>query len=103
MIRIIPIELYPVAIVQDRYGGGYSGGMWLAVVDCTEAIAGRSRIDWVLNEGPSGGDGDAAEFWCDPPSWIAAASNPDAALLAVLAKNGYEDPSTLMRSPFPMI
>jgi len=47
-------HLYPVTIVEDRYGGTYSGARWLAfLVSASEEIP----------EGAFGGDVPTAAFW----------------------------------------
>lgn len=85
------IDLYPVVIVEDRYGGAYSGGRWLAVASadtvCAEADTLIDRAAFVLDEGPSGADGDAMMFWADPPAWIAVGATPDEALNALHKAN----------------
>ena len=77
------LDKFPVAIVEDRYGGGYSGGRWLAVA-CADALhPGMTRIDFVLgrfSDGPGGDDGAAMGFWFDPPDWIAVGDTPQEAL-----------------------
>ena len=61
----------PITITQDRYGGGYSGGAWLAwpflIEDCT-------IVPWEAD----GGDGDAKQFW---QTWhpVGRGATPDAA------------------------
>jgi hypothetical protein len=79
------LRQYPVAIIEDRYGGCYSGGGWLAVAEADRMFADRTRASWVLSEGPHGDDCDAMEFWADPPPWIATGPTPDAALKALRA------------------
>ena len=85
------MEAYPIAIVQDRYTGVYSGGRWLAIACATDlAIAcatdivdgSQTRVDLCLlsDDGPSGSDVEAGSFWVDPPSWIAVGSTPEEAL-----------------------
>ncbi len=71
---------YPIAIVEDRYSGVYSEGTWLAVARANQPHGGQSRINFVLCNGPHGDDGEAAEFWADPPPWIAAGNSPQEAL-----------------------
>lgn len=77
------LDHYPVAIVEDRYGGVYSGGQWLAIAIADEPHEGRSRVDFVIghrNAGPHGDDSEAMAFWCDPPDWIAVGISPQDAL-----------------------
>jgi hypothetical protein len=71
------IDCYPVAIIEDRYGGTYSHGKWLAIREMNND---RYRI---VMMGPHSEDGDAADFWDDPPEWIAVGDTPDEALAAI--------------------
>ncbi len=68
---------WPLALIADRYGGIYSGGEWLAISGIT---LDRFRIVML---GPHGDDPTAAEFWDDPPKWIAVGATPDAARKAL--------------------
>jgi hypothetical protein len=86
----IAMKLYPVAIIQDRYRGIYSGGEWLAVANSDEPFQGSCRAAWLTKEGPGGSDTDAASFWQKPPAWIAADATPDLAL-AKLARTRKSD------------
>lgn len=74
------LDLYPIAVVQDRYGGVYSHGAWLAVARSNHLENGAYRIVRCLEDGPHGDDSDAALFWSDPPDWIAAGGSPDEAI-----------------------
>jgi hypothetical protein len=78
---------YPVALIEDRYSGVYSGGEWLAIAKA-DAIdkAGHLRIVNVFTGGPYGNDVEAAEFWADSPSWIAAGDTPNDAKLKLIEK-----------------
>jgi hypothetical protein len=73
-------DLYPVAVVEDRYGGTYSGGRWLAIAQADRLENGAYRIVRCLEDGPHGDDGDAMAFWSDPPGWIACGDTPDEAV-----------------------
>jgi len=78
------LDHWPVAVIQDRYGGCYSGGAWLAISEAyTPFEHGMSRVDWCLNDGPHGGDTEAMMFWIEPPPWIAVGNTPDAAFKAL--------------------
>ena len=49
------LEHSPIAIIQDRYGGAYSGGAWLAVSQARLKHKGKRRAAYVLrmeNAGP---------------------------------------------------
>jgi len=85
------LDGYPIAIVQDRYSGVYSGGTWLAVARADLLHEERSRIDFVLSDGPHGDDSEAAEFWAAPPDWIAVGDSPQEALDALLRGIGADD------------
>ena len=79
---------YPIAVLQDRYGGTYAGGQWLAVAQA-DLPAGEdftSRVQFCLDSGPHGGDMEAMQFWIEPPGWIASGYTPDAAIGALKAK-----------------
>lgn len=87
---------YPVAILEDRYGGVYSKGAWLAIANADKPHIGDkpcvgdligSRMEFCLNEGPNGSDPQASDFWDTPPSWIVVGKTPDDAL-AALKKRG---------------
>ena len=82
-------SLYPIAAVEDRYGGVYSGGRWLAIAGADELISpGLRRIDTIFGQsGPHGGDVEAAIFWADPPEWLDVGDTPDDAVAALKAKN----------------
>lgn len=79
------INHYPIAIVEDRYGGCYSGGNWLAISTADAEFRSTQRITYVLNYGPSDTDIPAMDFWRDPPEWIAVGETPNAARDALLS------------------
>jgi hypothetical protein len=80
-------KAWPIAIVEDRYGGCYAGGPWLALA-CADGDHDlyRDRITAVLCAGPYGDDTDAMLFWQEPPDWIAVGATPDQALVALRDK-----------------
>ncbi|MBX9909607.1 MAG: hypothetical protein K2Z25_12940 [Beijerinckiaceae bacterium] len=80
------LTTHPVAIVEDRYGGCYSKGAWLAVDGADTLENGCYRVIRTLEQGPHGDDCDAQEFWNDPPHWIASGATPDQALSNLMAK-----------------
>ncbi len=86
MSRNIPVDLHPVAILEDRYAGAYSRGEWIAIASADATFHGATRVGWVLTEGPSGNDLEAAGFWCNQPNWIAVGATPDDALNALHAR-----------------
>jgi hypothetical protein len=74
---------YPIAIIEDRYSGVYSGGNWIAVAQASELLgSSNSRVQFCLtsDDGPYGSDSEAAEFWSDPPDWIAVGETPELAI-----------------------
>jgi hypothetical protein len=75
--------MYPVRIYQDRYGGSYSGGAWIAI-DMKRAALEISAIE----EGILGSDVEVREFWFSvrDADWIAVGPTPDSALAALEAK-----------------
>lgn len=80
-------DLYPIAIIQDRYNGAYSGGQWLAIANASNWFRDTlTRVSWCLYDGPHGGDTDAMMFWSEPPEWIAVGMTPDAAIANLEAK-----------------
>lgn len=73
-------DSFPIALIEDRYGGVYSGGRWLAIAGADQPENGAYRIVRRLEDGTHGDDTDAAVFWIDPPSWIASRDTPDEAI-----------------------
>ena len=88
MSRSIPLKLYPVAVIQDRYQGTYSNGEWLAIANADERHEEMARASWMLTFGPHGDDVEARDFWGSPPDWITAGSTADDAITKLLAKLG---------------
>ncbi len=77
MVEISPSQmikeidfLYPVTIIQDRYGGTYSGGKWLAFNLDAEDIP----------QGVSGSDYPCADFWGENTLPVGKGSTPEEAL-----------------------
>ena len=81
----LPDTLHPVILVEDRYQGVYSGGRWWAVARGDEAFEGRSRLDWLVAEGPGADDVTCAVFWGMKPPWIESGPTPDAAIAKLVA------------------
>lgn len=74
---------YPIAILEDRYSGVYSGGIWIAVAQADELLdSSNTRVQFCLtsDDGPYGSDSEAAEFWSDPLDWIAVGETPELAI-----------------------
>lgn len=76
-------DLFPVAILNDRYQGTYSGGEWVAV-----AGAYPTRIERLYDLEAFAGDIECEEFWKSGrvPLWVAVGATPEAALAALEAK-----------------
>lgn len=73
---------HPIVVLEDRYGGTYSGGRWLAIAAADAFENGLTRAAFCVEDtpGPSGQDGDARDFWSEPPWWIAPGDTADAAI-----------------------
>jgi hypothetical protein len=84
--------MWPVRIYQDRYGGSYSGGAWVAV-DMARKEMEISEIE----TGILGGDTQAMQFWLAvaDADWIAVGRTPDIALAALEAKQSAPPRSAL--------
>src|SRR3990167_6714134 len=83
------VDIYPVAIIEDRYSGVHSGGKWLAIAEADASWHGsapESRAQFCIEAGPSSGNSDARKFWASPPDWIAVGNTPDEALAALCTK-----------------
>lgn len=82
--------MYPVAILQDRYNGVYSGGAWVAVADFERQNeeGGKTRLQFV-SEWIYSGDPDAMEFGSNilpGLNYVAVGDTPDKALEALRGK-----------------
>lgn len=83
------IDLYPIGIVEDRYGGTYSGGKWVAIANVE-----LHSIDELMNNidpSPWGDDMSASDWGDVPPDWAAVGETPDEALQNLYAKFTFED------------
>lgn len=69
---------YPIVVLQDRYGGCYSGGAWVAIANWTD-----ERFTHVA-DGISGGDIEAASFVL--PHYVAVGNTPDEAVANLLKR-----------------
>jgi len=81
-------EHYPIVVMEDRYGGVYSGGDWMAIANASEPINAtttRAQFCLVGDDGPSGSDIGAAGFWRYRPEWIAVGGTPEEAIKALEA------------------
>ncbi|MEA2660566.1 MAG: hypothetical protein QOH08_138 [Chloroflexota bacterium] len=70
-------ELYPVTIVQTRYGGIYEGGRWAAFLLRPEE----------LPTDAFGGDIVCVPWWADFGDAVGVGATPDAALADLEAKH----------------
>lgn len=85
-------DLYPIVIMQARYGGAYEGGKWLAI-GCFESIEKLGMSEYV-----SGGDDDALDFWLsDESKRIGRGGNPNSAVVDLCIRNGF-DPNQIIRT-----
>lgn len=76
-------DQWPIALIEDRYSGCYSGGKWIAISESDQIVdAVNTRVQYCLiaENGPSGGDTEAASFWESAPTWIAVAQTPSEAI-----------------------
>ncbi|MGV0128626.1 hypothetical protein [Burkholderia gladioli] len=86
------METSPIALVEDRYCGSYSGGNWIAIaVHFEEYLPGFNRLQFVLqhDDGPFSDDSDARDFWGDTApalNWIAVGASPDEAITNLRAR-----------------
>lgn len=84
-------RLYPVAILQDRYNGTYSGGAWIAIAEADERLvdADGDTVSRYMDafRGAHGSDTEAMEYWQDRATrpWVAVGDTPDLALMALIA------------------
>ena len=80
----VPMGLYPVAILQDRYNGALAGGQWIAIANA-EDQPWRLKAVW---EGAHGEEDAARLFWTENRRvpWLGVGATPDAALTALIDK-----------------
>lgn len=88
MSSAVSPDLYPIAVIEDRYQGIYSKGRWWAVAQCDCLLAGMSRLAWLQDYGPGSDDVTASVFWRLAPPWIAAGNTPDAAVANLKGQEG---------------
>ena len=79
-------NLYPIVVVEDRYGGCYSHGRWFAIAEADKPLEGISRVNWVMENGAGSNDVTCGIFWADPPPWVAVGNTPDEAVASLRAK-----------------
>lgn len=82
------LKLYPVAIMQDRYGGVYCGGNWIAIANFEDGGDSVDRFYEIYN-GAHDCDTDAMFFWqkYKEKKWVAVGETPDEALKNLELKN----------------
>ncbi|AOK61996.1 hypothetical protein WM29_22985 [Burkholderia ubonensis] len=86
LIPGLDMRLSRLALLEDRYLGSYSRGVWLAIADRDEEyLPGITRLQFVLDhdDGPFSDDPDAQAFWRDTaPSlaWLAVGGSPEEAI-----------------------
>jgi hypothetical protein len=76
------IYLYPVVIYEDRYGGTYSGGRWLAVAQ------GDNPERNLFLTGAYDGDSEASFWGSNLPKWVGVGATPNDALEDLRHKSG---------------
>ena len=85
-------DLYPIVVMQARYGGAYEGGKWIAI-GCFESIEKSGMTDYV-----SGDDCDALDFWLsEEAKTIGRGSSPNLAVADLCTRNGF-DPSQIIHT-----
>ncbi len=84
----VPPDLYPIAVIEDRYQGVYSSGRWWAVAQSDMLLEGMTRIAWLVEYGPGSDDVTASVFWGYAPPWIAAGNTPDVAVANLIEQVG---------------
>jgi hypothetical protein len=73
----IPLEMYPVAIRESRYGGVYEGGAWFAIANCD-----------YIPEDAIGSDDEACDFWSsDEAKMIGRGDTPNDAVIDLLERH----------------
>lgn len=78
------VRLYPIMVVQSRYGGTYEGGEWHAI---SNADAAWSWSD-AYAEYMFGGDEEAIEFWySDEAKVVGRGGTPNAAVLDLVERH----------------
>jgi hypothetical protein len=86
---------WPIALLEDRYGGAYSDGNWIAIANADIDVPGRieNRVAWVFRSDVFGGDNDCMDFWDGPAKqipWLAAGESPELAIQNLYLKLWYE-------------
>lgn len=81
-------DLYPITILQDRYGGTYAGGEWIAVAESFDVPGDSAGHLDLVRAGAFGSDREAADFWdrYEEAPWVATGPTPNRALAALLDK-----------------
>ena len=76
------MNLYPIYIIQDRYGGSYSDGEWIAI---SEAYNNLEEVE----NGTHGNDVTARSYGYDIKNkkYVAVGNTPDEALRNLQNKN----------------
>ena len=78
------VHLYPIIVVQSRYGGTYEGGEWHALPNADAA--------WSWNDAYSeymfGGDEEAVDFWGSADAEkVGRGGTPNAAVLDLIERH----------------
>ena len=78
MKKIEVVDIYPLTIFKDRYGGTYSGGRWIAF-----------NLDHVPN-GALGGDFASSQFFSNTTHIFGVGDTPDNAICDLSSKLKYK-------------
>lgn len=92
-------ELYPIAIIEDRYQGVYSKGKWVAIPSSDDQQGDfeghRSSLEYLYEYG-FGNPAEAKDFWYTHGDelWIAVGDTPNEALKNLVEKQKAPDSKT---------
>jgi hypothetical protein len=91
------IQNYPVVIIEDRYGGCYSHGKWIAIAqafDCATSLDESTCYFDIVRENALADDVTTSNWWYDTlqqdPDWLAVGNTPDEALANLKKRRGQE-------------
>lgn len=76
------MSLWPIALLEDRYGGVYSGGAWVAM-----GRSDRQKSRDAVFEGTNASDNECAEFWTNErKALVGLGPSPNEALQDLMTK-----------------
>ena len=88
----LEFKLFPIAIIQDRYGGCYSKGKWVAISNYgdedSEFDEYEMKLEYLLDSG-MGDDVESRKFWDTyrDAKYLAVGSSPHEAMENLRKKN----------------